>query len=282
MKKNKGKEYLSEFAKDLKNPDVEMKVIALGMGMQSTALYMMSSLGDFERADVAIFSDPMAEHQKTYELLEWLLDWQKKNDGIPIEVVSTNLYQDILNGVNKNGYPFVQIPAFGKGKMIKRQCTYDYKIEPVEKKVRELYGLKKHKRMPVTEMWLGITIDEAQRFKLSRKPRIVNRYPFLELMMNRGDCRAYMENNGFPIPIKSACVFCPFHSDAQWKDIKMNYPEEWKKCVEIDNAIRMTAFEGGMSEPVYLHQSLKPLEEVDLQEDQIDMFNDECEGHCGL
>jgi hypothetical protein len=91
-----------------------------------------------------------------------------------------------------------------------------------------------------------------------------------------------MENNGFPIPIKSACVFCPFHSDAQWKDIKMNYPEEWKKCVEIDNAIRMTAFEGGMSEPVYLHQSLKPLEEVDLQEDQIDMFNDECEGHCGL
>ena len=28
-----GKEYISEFAKDLKNPDVEMKVIALGMGM---------------------------------------------------------------------------------------------------------------------------------------------------------------------------------------------------------------------------------------------------------
>ena len=162
-----GKEYISKFAKDLKHPDVEMKVIALGMGMQSTALYMMSSLGDFERADVAIFSDPMAEHQKTYELLEWLLDWQKKNDGIPVEVVSTNLYQDILNGVNKNGYPFVQIPAFGKGKMIKRQCTYDYKIEPVEKKLRELYKLKKHKRMPMTEMWLGITIDEAQRFKLS-------------------------------------------------------------------------------------------------------------------
>ena len=32
----------------------------------------------------------------------------------------------------------------------------------------------------------------------------------------------------------------------------------------------------------YLHKSLKPLDEVYLQEDQIDMFENECEGHCGL
>jgi len=37
-----------------------------------------------------------------------------------------------------------------------------------------------------------------------------------------------------------------------------------------------------MSEPVYLHQSLQPLEEVDFNEDQIDLFDNECEGHCGL
>ena len=276
------KKYISNFAKELKKSDINMKVIALGMGMQSTALYMMSSLGDFERADVAIFSDPMAEHTKTYELLDWLLDWQKKNDGIPIEVVSTNLYQDILDGVNKKGHTFVSIPAFGKGKIIKRECTYDYKIAPVEKKVRELYGLKKRQRMPKTEMWLGITIDESQRMKLSQKPRIVNRYPFLELMMNRSDCMAYMEKNKFPVPIKSSCVFCPFHSDSQWKDIKLNYPKEWKKCLEVDKAIRNIAFKGGMSEPVYLHQSLVPLEEVDLNEDQTDLFENECEGHCGL
>ena len=100
--------------------------------------------------------------------------------------------------------------------------------------------------------------------------------------MNRGACRAYMEKNGFPISIKYACVFCPFHSNAQWKVLKMNYPDEWKKIIEIDDAIRMTAFGGGMSEPVYLHQSLKPIDEVDLQEDQIDMFENECEGHCGI
>ena len=50
-----------------------MKVIALGMGMQSTVLYLMSSMGQFERADHAIFSDPMAEHPETYKLVDWLL-----------------------------------------------------------------------------------------------------------------------------------------------------------------------------------------------------------------
>jgi hypothetical protein len=197
-------------------------------------------------------------------------------------VVSVNLYKDILNGVNKRGNKFVSIPAFGKDKIIKRQCTYDYKIEPVEKKVRELYGLKKRQKLPLTEMWLGITIDEAQRMKLSRKPRIINRYPFLEMMMNRGDCRAYMKKNGFPIPIKSACVFCPYHSDSQWKDIKQNYPKEWEKCLQVDKAIRNSAFKTGVNEKVFLHQSLLPLDEVDFNENQIDMFENECEGHCGL
>ena len=85
MEKNKGKEYLSEFAKDLKNPDLDVKVLALGMGMQSTALYLMSSMGLVDRCDIAVFSDPMSEHYKTYELLEWLkkLAAQKKQQPPP-------------------------------------------------------------------------------------------------------------------------------------------------------------------------------------------------------
>ena len=32
----------------------------------------------------------------------------------------------------------------------------------------------------------------------------------------------------------------------------------------------------------YLHRSLKPLDEVYLQEDQGNLFENECEGHCGI
>lgn len=59
-----------------------LKVILLGLGQQSTALYFMSSLGEIPRADYAVFSDPGAEDPATYDYLEWLQGWQKDNKGI--------------------------------------------------------------------------------------------------------------------------------------------------------------------------------------------------------
>ena len=64
------------------NKNAELKVISLGMGVQSTAVYLMSSMNyKLERADYAVFSDPGAEHKKTYEMLNWLLAWKEENNG---------------------------------------------------------------------------------------------------------------------------------------------------------------------------------------------------------
>ena len=260
-----------------------MKIIALGMGLQSTCLYLMSSKGEFERADHAIFSDPGAEHPDTYKLIEYLKEWEKYNNGIPIHIVSKNLYQDILDNVNSTGQRWAGIPAFTENKgMIRRQCTNEYKIQPLTQKIRELYGLKRHKRMPMTEVWLGITVDEAQRMKDSPLPRVNNRYPFMELMMNRNDCKEYFEKRNFPVPVKSSCVFCPYKSDKNWVDMKKNSPESFKQAVKCDHAIRDSS-KRGIKDKIYLHRSLKPLDEVIFDaENQFDLFGEECEGHCGI
>lgn len=263
--------------------DIGMKIIALGMGTQSTCLYFMSSMGEFERADYAIFSDPCAEHPDTYKLAEYLKDWEQKNNGVPIQIVSKNLYQDILDSVNSTGQRFASIPAYTEGGgMVRRQCTNEYKIQPLTKKVRELYGLKKHKRMPKTEIWLGITTDEAQRMKLSQLPRLTNRYPFMELMMNRNDCIEYFKKHNLPIPIKSSCIFCPYKSDKNWLDMKRNNTDLFQKALKCDYAIRDSSMRG-IKEKLYLHKSLVPLDKVILSnENQIDMFGNECEGYCGI
>ena len=137
-----------------------MKVISLGLGVQSTALYFLSSTKMIERADHAVFADPGAELPRTYEILEMLQEWAKYNDGIPIHVINErNLLQDILKKQNSQGARWASIPAFSEsGGMVRRQCTGEYKIQPVIKKVRELHGLKPRQRMPKTEMWLGITL----------------------------------------------------------------------------------------------------------------------------
>ena len=266
-----------------------MKVIALGMGMQSTALYLMSSMRLFERADVAIFSDPMAEHPDTYKIVDWLLKWEKEcADAIPIHIVKKSIIKDILKGKNTKGKKMVSLPLYVDtkkkgGGIMRRQCTYDYKINPVQQKVRELYGLKPRQKMPMTEMWLGITIDEAQRMKDSMSPRTKNRYPFMELNMNRGDCMNFMRESNYPIPRKSSCIFCPYSPDTTWIDIKTNKPNVFNIATKIDKKIRNCMETRRENNPAYLHRSMKPLEEVVFKhEDQIDMFGNECEGHCGL
>ena len=100
-----------------------MKVISLGLGVQSTAMYFMSSIGDLPKADHAIFADPGAELPETYKILEMLQGWAKYNNGIPIHVArEKNLLQDILNQTNSTGQRWASIQAFTEsGGMVRRQ-----------------------------------------------------------------------------------------------------------------------------------------------------------------
>ncbi len=64
----------------------------------------------------------------------------------------------------------------------------------------------------------------------------------------------------------------------------MNDTVSWLDAVEIDKIIRNGL--RGTKERLYLHRSLRPLDEVDFRnlEDmgQTNMFNEDCEGMCGV
>lgn len=69
--------------------------------------------------------------------------------------------------------------------------------------------------------------------------------------------------------------------------MKDDDPKSWNDAVEFDKALRSgkrNAF--GAKEPVYLHSSMIPLDEVDLSTEtdkgQLDLFTNECEGMCGV
>lgn len=72
---------------------------------------------------------------------------------------------------------------------------------------------------------------------------------------------------GLPIPPSSACFFCPYQSDAMWHSMKTESPEEFDKAVIYDKGIRNLT-KAGVKNPVYLHESRKPLDEVDFTKGQ--------------
>lgn len=269
-----------------------MKIISLGMGVQSTTLYYMSSMGILPRVDYAIFADPGAESLETYKYLEFLKNWKQENNGVTIIHDQTqNILRDIRKKENSTGQKFVTLPLYtvnndGTKGMLRRQCTNEYKIKIVNKNIRQLYGLQPRQRTPKTEVWIGITLDEVERIKDAKEVWKSNKYPFVDKnylpkYYTRQDCKDWLTLHGLPIPPKSACNFCPFQGDRRLREKKLNHPEEWEVIVEVDKISRDSTQKGD-KQKAYLHNSCQPIDKVYLQEDQLNAFINECEGYCGI
>ena len=271
---------------------VRLRVLSLGAGVQSTTLALMAAHGEIgPMPDCAIFADTGWEPRVVREHLAWLMSPNVL--PFPVHIVSAgDIRADLLRA--GTGERWASIPAFTRTVkrrrveigMIRRQCTKDYKIVPIRRKVRELVGVTRRRSPdhPIVEQWIGISLDELMRMKPSFEAWQVNRWPLIEQRMSRHDCLRWLERHGYPIPPKSACVGCPFHSDMRWREIRDRDPEAWGEAVAVDRAIR-TGLRGIRGE-VYLHRSAVPLDQADLStpadRGQLDLWGNECEGMCGV
>lgn len=264
-----------------------LRILCLGAGVQSTTLALMIEKGEVPMVQGAIFSDTMAEPKRVYSHLDWL----EKQLSYPVYRVSKgDLKQDTLNAI-KNNTRVAMSPFYtrnketGKKGMMLRQCTQDYKIAPLVKEIRRLLGVGYRKRIPkgshVTQIF-GISLDEVTRMRTSAKKYFTYNYPLVDLKMTRQDCLNWMKKNNYPRPPRSACTFCPFHSNEEWRYIKED-EQEWKKVIEFDEKIRNGW--GKIKDNLYLHRSAEPLSLANLEktkDDQLNLFENDCEGQCGV
>jgi hypothetical protein len=269
-----------------------LRVISLGAGVQSTTMALMAAHGEIRpMPDCAIFADTQSEPAVVYEHLKWLMSPNVL--PFPVHIVTAGNLEDDVGSTNENRrYLRSLIPAFVRSNeksidgLVTRQCTRDYKITPVTNKIRGMLGIagKRSPKTPVAEVWIGISTDEAMRMKPAPDEWRVHRHPLIEQRMSRGDCLEWLQRNGYPKAPKSACIFCPYHSNAQWRDLKNEQPEEFARAVALDERLRTGRF--APKGELYLHRSARPLVDVDFTnaEDrgQLNLFNNECEGMCGV
>jgi hypothetical protein len=269
-----------------KNRERCLTVLSLGAGVQSSTMALMTRTGELTKPDVGIFADTGYESKSCYAYLEFL----KKVLPFPIYVVKFgNIKDDMLKARGTTDFvvaPFyTQETITGKKGMILRQCTNQYKIQPIKKKIRELCNVGFNKRFPkdkYVEQWIGISKDEIGRMKPARDPYILNRHPLIEMNMSRQDCVNWLNKNKFPLPEKSACICCPFHDDKYWDFMKNERPSEFADAVAFDKEIRTISRKKNIKN--YTHRSCKPLDEVEFskEDNQLDMFENACEGLCGV
>lgn len=268
-------------------------VIGLGAGVQSSTMALMAARsGDLMLPTpvAAVFADTGAEPPSVYAWLDWL----ETQLPFPVYRVNAGSLWDTLTKVRtredgSGTYIRQSIPAWtdngrGGATPLMRGCTRDYKVNPIVSKVKQL---RREHGASIVKQWIGISRDEAHRMKESGIPGIEHIWPLIDARMTRTHCLEWMARNGYPTPPRSACVFCPYHSDAEWRRLKTEEPEAFQQAVEAEQFLQASIRE--VTRPTantmpFLHKSLRPLAEVDFTEDtsQLNLFGEECAGICGV
>jgi hypothetical protein len=271
-----------------------IRIASWGAGLQSTTMIAMSALGDLDPLDHVIHCDPGWERTETVAARDWYTDWYR-NHGLHVTTLQTG------NIRKQGGSPHGHIPFWtADGGPLRRQCTRLYKIRPARRFARQLLGL--HPSLPPNpepnsiEQWLGITTDEWTRARRSDVSYIRNRWPLLELHMTREDCATWLQEHDLPVPVKSACVICPYRRAQEWIDIREQEPEQFAAAIAFDEYHRhlpdLPPNPNDLdADTVYIWDGRVPLAEADLEASaardrrtygtQLPLFA--CEsGYCGI
>lgn len=290
----------------------QLRVLSLGWGVQSWTLAAMAALkcqcdlcqrlgvDRLPAIDYAIHADTTHEREDTYAFAKEWTPWLEAR-GVPVLTVRSHV-PEVWRRSTKSEGKYLLIPAFtlqvgSDGGKVQRQCTDKWKIRPQQKAVNAILKQRGIAKTPgCVEKWLGISKDEWQRAKPSRLSHETHRYPLLELNMTRHACIEWLIAHGLPVPPKSSCVFCPFHTTKAWQEMKRRGGADWAHSLAVDIEIRGVRNDENARKPVqvFVHRSCKPLDQAvvipeDFGFEQMALLppNDEYEtscdsGHCFL
>lgn len=268
------------------------RYLMMGLGRQSMAMMMMAEYGLIgPKPDAIICSDMNdAEREESREVLSMI---QSPNfpRTIPLIVINPgNLDEAFTDAIAGRRERFSNPPMFvanedGSRGRITRGCTRDYKIRPEIAEMKRLLGFKKGERMPdypIVEQWLGFSMDEVHRLSAPPEDWIHNRFPLVEAGWYAHQCVTWLwEVCGLRIN-HSGCWFCPFMDNLGWLRMKTQRPHEFEKACQRDEAMRHAM--PGLNRPAFIHDSLRPLREIDfvklIAERKGDLLSWEDPSHC--
>lgn len=296
-----------------------LKVFSYGGGVQSTAALVLAAQGKIDYR-VFLFANVGEDSENPATLAYYVHQAAPYAQAHGIELIEVRkrrrdgsndtVYQRLTRPDSKS----IGIPIrMSNGAPGNRTCTIDFKIEVIDQwikaqlKIQEpslgevLYAaiMQKGLGIPAREtlseytssneiraiVGLGISLDEWQRMRTdSGKPWKRLEYPLIDLRLDRATCQEIIRQAGLPVPPKSSCWFCPFHSLRTWQEMRQQQPHLFAKAVQLERLINERRARIGRDQ-VWLTRKLKPLDLVTTDLTQASLFeeteSDACEsGYC--
>jgi len=224
-------------------------VWSCGGGVQSTAIAALICQGRLPHPDYSLMIDVGRERTSTWEYVNNHLIPNLARYGVTLQILKTIDYCDTTLF---SGTCFL-LPAIryrdGVRQKMTTMCNQRWKVN-VQRSYMLEQGVESY------ENWIGISTDEARRARVSTIRQIRTMYPLIDMGLSRYGCLDLIKQMGWAIPPHTACWCCPNQSKEEWVEMRIGYPEDWRKVVELEREVRKKDPE------IYFHSSCRPLEDV--------------------
>lgn len=231
----------------------ETEVWSCGGGTQSGAIATLIGSGQLPRPDFAFMTDTGRERSSTWPFVDGFIRPALAKVGLELTVVQASEFARLDIYWNET----VLLPGYttqsgGIGKL-SPFCSGKWKQDVAERWMRSV-GIN------ICRNWIGISRDEARRIRNQHRPWIKLWYPLIfEVPLYRHQCVELIRAQGWMGHIPhSACFMCPNLSDAEWIDMKLNWPIDFNAACELEADTRLK------DNHFYLHPSCVPLGLVDF------------------
>jgi hypothetical protein len=247
-------------------PDCPL-VVAYGLGVNSTAMLVEFARRGI-RPDLILFADTGGEKPETYAYLAVILAYLKKVKFPPVVTVryepKTATYHTLEGQCLATG----TLPSLAYGG---KSCSAKYKRQPQDKMIlsrfppaefvgggkrvvraigfdaseerRTYAGVVKAVGLDAGEdhrlTWAKPKPGEADEKKPSREAWLDANYfsywyPLMDWGMDRAGCERSIRGAGLPVPMKSACWFCPASKKHEIVWLREHHPELLERALAIE------------------------------------------------
>lgn len=265
-----------------------LKAFSFGGGVQSTAALVLASQGkldyrtflfcnvgdDSENPETLTYVHEVAMPFAVQHGLDLIELHKVRRDG-----TTDTIYRTMTRPASRS----IGIPVhMSNGAPGRRACTLDFKIRVVDR------WLKREWQAHRSGVWmgLGISLDEFTRMRTNSDPDTMAwktlDYPLIDLRLDRQACMELIRQAGLPVPPKSSCWFCPYHSQRNWQALRETQPLLFERAVALERLINERRAVIGKDQ-VFLSRKCKPLPMATTEYVQSSFLEDEqlCEsGYC--
>jgi hypothetical protein len=249
--------------------------VSYGGGVQSTCLLALAAQRqiDFRLFLFANVGDD-SEHPATLRYVHEVAMPYAEAHGIellelqriPVRGAHKGQVETLWGRLTRPGSRSLPIPVrMANGAPGTRSCTADFKVRVVGRELRRR-GATADQPAVVA---LGISVDEIERARFGIDPMAPYQrrvYPLLDLGLRRSDCQQIIGDAGLPVPGRSACFFCPYHSREEWRRLKRDHPDLFARACWLEEHLNDRRHELG-KDPVWLTRYARPL--ADVIDDQL-------------